>query len=144
MRLVGLHRLRRVPDKGTRTQTRQLCDGTHRKHRGLRTRPPRQTRVSSRVVRSLAGMSSIAVIHIPCEANPSLGTSVVNGPLAWAGVLGGCTVFFSGLPAAVAVFIPGRPEALSRRINRWLGIGFLAGMFVGLLVFFAFVARIVS
>lgn len=95
-------------------------------------------------MRSLAGMSSIAVIHILCEANPSLGTSVVNGLLAWAGVLGGCTVFFSGLPAAVAVFIPGRPEALSRRINRWLGIGFLVGMFVGPLVFFAFVARIVS
>ena len=65
-------------------------------------------------------------------------------PLAWAGVLGGCTVFCSGLPAAVAVFIPGRPQALSRRINRWLGIGFLVGMLIGPLVFFAFVARIVS
>ncbi len=50
----------------------------------------------------------------------------------------------SGLPAAVAVFIPGRPEALSRRINRWLGIGFLVGMPLGLLMFFVFVARVVS
>jgi hypothetical protein len=89
-------------------------------------------------------MSAIATIHVFCETNSSPGTAIVNGLLAWAGVLGGCTVFFSGLPAAVAVFIPGRPEALSRRINRWLGIGFLAGMFVGPLVFFAFVARIVS
>jgi hypothetical protein len=61
-----------------------------------------------------------------------------------AGVLGGCTVFFSGLPAAVAVFIPGSPEALSRRVNRWLGYGFLAGMVFGPLVFFTFVARIAS
>ncbi len=89
-------------------------------------------------------MSTIATIHVLCEANPSLGTTVVNGLLAWAGVLGGCTVFCSGLPAAVAVFIPGRPQALSRRINRWLGIGFLVGMLIGPLVFFAFVARIVS
>ena len=89
-------------------------------------------------------MSTIATIHILCEANPSLGTAVVNGLLAWAGVLGGCTVFCSGLPAAVAVFIPGRPQSLSRRINRWLGIGFLAGMLIGPLVFFVFVARIVS
>ncbi|MGO9247064.1 MAG: hypothetical protein ACLP7W_00510 [Solirubrobacteraceae bacterium] len=89
-------------------------------------------------------MSTIATIHVLCEANPSLGTAVVNGLLAWAGVLGGCTVFCSGLPAAVAVFIPGRPQALSRRINRWLGIGFLVGMLIGPLVFFAFVARIVS
>ncbi len=89
-------------------------------------------------------MSTIATIHVLCEANPSLGTTVVNGLLAWAGVLGGCTVFCSGLPAAVAVFIPGRPQALSRRINRWLGIGFLVGMLIGPVVFFAFVARIVS
>ena len=53
-------------------------------------------------------------------------------------------MFFSGLPAAVAVFIPGSPEALSRRVNRWLGYGFLAGMVFGPLVFFTFVARIAS
>jgi len=39
-------------------------------------------------------MSVTAVIRIPCESNPSLGTTVVNGLLAWAGVLGGATVFF--------------------------------------------------
>jgi hypothetical protein len=89
-------------------------------------------------------MSAIATIRVFCEGNPSLGTVVVNGLLAWAGVLGGATVFCSGLPAAVGVFIPGRPESLSRRINRWLGYGFLIGIPLGALVFFAFVARIVS
>lgn len=89
-------------------------------------------------------MFVIITIRILCEDNPSLGTAVVNGLLAWAGVLGGCTVFCSGLPAAVAVFIPGRPEALSRRINRWLGYGFLAGVPLGALMFFVFIARIVS
>jgi hypothetical protein len=89
-------------------------------------------------------MSAIAVIHILCEANPSLGTAVVNGLLAWAGVLGGCTVLFSGLPAAVALFIPSRPAALSRRINRGLGLGLLAGILLGALLFFVFVARIVT
>ncbi len=89
-------------------------------------------------------MTAIATIRILCEANPSLGTAIVNGLLAWAAVLGGCTVFFSGLPAAVAVFIPGRPDALSARINRWLGIGFLAGMLIGPLMFFVFIARLVS
>ena len=89
-------------------------------------------------------MPTLATIHFLCESHPSLGTAVVNGLLAWAGVLGGFTMFCSGLPAAVAVFIPGRPEALSRRINRWLGIGFLVGMPLGLLMFFVFVARVVS
>jgi hypothetical protein len=89
-------------------------------------------------------VNAIGVIHVFCEGNPSLGTAVVNGLLAWATVLGGFTMLCSGLPAAVAVFIPGRPEALSKRINRWLGIGFLAGMPLGLLMFFVFIARLVS
>jgi hypothetical protein len=89
-------------------------------------------------------MSVIATIRVFCEGNPSLGTAAVNGLLAWAAVLGGCTVFCSGLPAAVAVFIPGRPDALSRRINRWLGYGFLLGMLFGVLMFFVFIARIAS
>lgn len=88
-------------------------------------------------------MPTIAAIHFLCEGSPSLGTAVVNGLLAWAGVLGGSTVFCSGLPAAVAVFIPSRPETLARRINRWLGYGFLAGMPLGAFAFFASVARIV-
>jgi hypothetical protein len=89
-------------------------------------------------------MFVIATVRILCEADPSLGTTLVNGLLAWAGVLGGCTIFCSGLPAAVAVFIPGKPEPLVRRINRGLGVGFLAGTFFGALVFFGFVVRIVS
>ncbi len=89
-------------------------------------------------------MSATAVIRILCEANPSLGTAAANGLLAWAGVLGGCTVVFSGLPAAVALFIPSRPDALSRRINRGLGQGLLAGMLCGPLTLFVFTDRIVS
>jgi hypothetical protein len=49
-------------------------------------------------------MSVAATIRVFCEANPSLGTAAVNGLLAWAATLGGCMVFCSGLPAAVAVF----------------------------------------
>ena len=93
----------------------------------------------------LAEMSFIpAVIRILCEANPSLGTAVVNGLLAWAGVLGGCTVFFSGLPAAVALLIPSRPDSLTHRINQGLGRGFVFGMLLGSLTLFVFAARIVS
>ena len=54
-------------------------------------------------------MSAIAVIHVLCEANPSLGTSVVNGLLAWATVLGGFTVLFSGLPAAACSALDATP-----------------------------------
>jgi hypothetical protein len=89
-------------------------------------------------------MSIAATIRVFCESNTSLGSAVVNGLLAWAAVLGGCTVFCSGLPAAVAVFIPSRPDSLSRRINRWLGYGFLLGMLFGPLTLFVFIARIVS
>lgn len=89
-------------------------------------------------------MSVPAVIRILCESHPSLGTAFVNGFLAWAAALGGCTVFFSGLPAAVSLYIPGRPEALSGRINRGVGIGFVVGLPLGLLMFFVFIARIVS
>jgi hypothetical protein len=89
-------------------------------------------------------MSLPATIRILCEANTSLGTAVVNGLLAWAGVLGGLTVFFSGLPAAVFLFIPGRPESLTRRVNEGLGLGFVFGTALGALIFVFFVARIVS
>jgi hypothetical protein len=89
-------------------------------------------------------MSAIAVIRILCEANSSLGTAVVNGLLAWAGVLGGCTIVFSGLPAAVALFIPSRPTSLARRINRGLGQGLIAGMLLSPPTLFVFIDRIVS
>jgi hypothetical protein len=72
-------------------------------------------------------MHTTAIIRIFCEADPSLGTAVVNGVLAWTSVLGGLTVFFSGLPAAVALFIPSKPETLARRVNRGLGQAFSSG-----------------
>jgi hypothetical protein len=92
----------------------------------------------------LLGMSGAAVIRVLCEANPSLGTAAVNGLLAWAGMLGGSTAFFSGVPAAIALRVPSRPESLSRRISQGLGIGFVVGMGGGLLLFFVFIARVVS
>jgi hypothetical protein len=92
----------------------------------------------------LSAVTAIATIRILCEADTSLGSAVVNGLLAWTGVLGGCTMVFSGLPAAVAVSIPSRPASLARRINQGMGQGFLVGMPLGALLFFASVARIVS
>ena len=89
-------------------------------------------------------MSAIATISVLYETNPSLGTAVVNGLLAWAAVLGVCMAFYSILPAAVAVFIPGRPEPLSRRVDRWLAVGFLVGMPIGFLMFVVCVAGLVS
>jgi hypothetical protein len=34
-------------------------------------------------------------------------------------------VLFTGLPAALAMLIPARADTLSRRLNRWLGVGCL-------------------
>jgi hypothetical protein len=85
-----------------------------------------------------------ATIRILCEADNSLGSAIVNGLLAWAGFLGGCTVLFTGLPAAVAMILPDRAETLSKRLDRWLAVGFILGMSGGLLMFFVFVARIAS
>jgi hypothetical protein len=48
-------------------------------------------------------MTAIATIRVFCEGNPSLGTAVVNGLLAWAGALGGLTVFFG--PLMLFVFV---------------------------------------
>jgi hypothetical protein len=89
-------------------------------------------------------MPAAATIRVLCEADPSLGTAIVNGLLAWAATLGGCTVLFTGLPAAVAMFIPARGDTLSKRLNRWLGVGFILGMSGGLLMFFVFIARVAS
>ena len=89
-------------------------------------------------------MSATATISLLYEANPSFGIAVVNGLLAWVTVLGSCTAFCSLLPAAVAVFIPGGPEPLSRRIDRWLAVGFLVGMPLGFLMFSVCVAGLVS
>lgn len=89
-------------------------------------------------------MTAIAAIRILCDTNPSFATTMVNGLLAWIAVLGGLTAFCSGLPPAVAVFIPSRPDSLERRINRWQGYGFIAGVLLGALMFFVFIARVVS
>lgn len=64
-----------------------------------------------------------AVIRILCETSTPLASAVVNGLLAWAGLLGGFTAFFSGLPPEVALFVPSRPASLARRINWGLGAG---------------------
>jgi hypothetical protein len=89
-------------------------------------------------------MSAIAVIRVFCEGNPSLGTAVVNGLLAWATVLGGVTAFCSGLPAALLALDTTPADVRADLINRGLGIGFRIGMAGGLLMFFVFIARLVS
>ncbi len=89
-------------------------------------------------------MSVIATIRILCETNPSLGTAVVNGLLAWATILGGVTAFCSGLPAALFALDTTPAHVRADLINRGLGLGFRGGMFFGLLMFFVFVAKIVS
>lgn len=89
-------------------------------------------------------MGVLSVIRIFCEQSPSLGTSVVNGLLGWAGVLGGSTAFLSALPAAVFLLIPSRQESLARRVNEGLGRGFFLGMPLGALIFVLFVTRVVS
>ncbi len=89
-------------------------------------------------------MSAIAVIHILCEADPSLGTAVVNGLLAWATVLGGWTAFCAGLSAAVFALDTTPADIRADLINRGLGVGFRVGMLTGLLMFIVFIARIAS
>jgi hypothetical protein len=89
-------------------------------------------------------MSDIAIIRILCEVNPSLGTAVVNGLLAWGTVLGASTAFFSGLPAALLALDSTPADVRADLINRGLGIGFRIGMLAGPLMFFVFVTRIVS
>jgi len=129
-------------------ETRQVSERAARKHGGSVARIEicgAHRRISSQALRTVDRMFVIATIRILCEgSNPSLGTAVVNGLLAWAGFLGGCTVLCSGAPAAVALFITSRPDSLSRRITQGLGYGFLAGMAGGLLLFFVFVAKVVS
>jgi hypothetical protein len=90
------------------------------------------------------GMSTIATIHVLCETNPSLGTAVVNGLLAWATVLGGSTTLGAGLPAALVALDTTRADLRADLINRGIGVGFLFGMAAGALLFFVFVARLVS
>jgi hypothetical protein len=89
-------------------------------------------------------MSAITVIHILCEANPSLGTAIVNGLLAWATALGGGTAFCAGLPAAVFALDTTPADIRADLINRGLGIGFRIGMLTGLLLCIVFIARIVA
>lgn len=89
-------------------------------------------------------MTAIATIRVLCEAGPSLGTSVVNGLLAWAGLLGGLTAFGSGLPAALFALDTTPAQVRADLINRGLGLGFRLGMFLGPLIFVLFVAKVVS
>lgn len=89
-------------------------------------------------------MSTIATLRLLCDTDPTLATSIANGLLAWSALLGGLTVVFSGLPAAVALFIPSRPESLSRRINRGLGQGLVVGMLFGPLTLSVFIAKVVT
>ena len=89
-------------------------------------------------------MTAIAVIHVLCETNPSLGTSIVNGLLAGATVLGGFTALGSGLLATISMFVTVRPEARTSAINLGLAWGFVGGIAIGSVTLFVFIARIVT
>jgi hypothetical protein len=89
-------------------------------------------------------MSTIAAIRVLCEANPSLGTAIVNGLLAWGTVLGGCTAFFSGLPAALFALDATPAQLRADLINRGMGIGFSVGVPLGFVIFILFAARILA
>jgi len=89
-------------------------------------------------------VTAIATIRILCEGNPSLGTAFVNGLLAWATFLGGSTAFGAGVPAALLALDATRAEVRADLINRGMGAGFMFGMAFGALLFFVFVARLVS
>ncbi len=85
-----------------------------------------------------------AVIHVFCETNPSFTTTVVNGLLASATVLAGCVAFWSGLPAAVSLFVTVRPEMRTDAISKGMGIGFIVGVPFGALMLFVFIAKVAS
>lgn len=89
-------------------------------------------------------MNVVATIRILCETDPSLGTAIVNGVLAWATILGASAAFFSGLPAALLALDATPAQVRADLINRGMGIGFRVGMVLGLLMFFVFSARVVS
>jgi hypothetical protein len=89
-------------------------------------------------------MAPIAIIRVLCETNPSLGTAMVNGLLAWGTVLGASTAFFSGLPAALFARDTTPAHVRADLINRGVGIGFRVGMLAGPLTLFVFIAKIVS
>jgi uncharacterized membrane protein len=72
-------------------------------------------------------VTAIATIRILCEANPSLGTTIVNGLLACGTVLGASTAFFSGLPAALFALDTTPARVRADLINRGLGTGVHAG-----------------
>jgi hypothetical protein len=85
-----------------------------------------------------------AVIRILCETDPSFATAVVNGLLASATVLAGCMAFWSGVPAAMSLFVPATPKMRTDAVNKGMGIGFMWGIPLGALTLFVFAARFVS
>jgi hypothetical protein len=92
-------------------------------------------------------VTAIATIRILCEANPSFGSAVVNGLLAWGRIKAhppASTAFFSGLPAALFARDSTPARVRADLINRGTGIGFRFGMFLGPLIFVLFVAKVVS
>jgi hypothetical protein len=86
----------------------------------------------------------IAVVRILCQMTPSFTTSLVNGLLASATTMGGSMALLSGLPAAMSLFVPVKPEMRADAINRGLGLGFLIGAILGSLMLFVFIARLAS
>lgn len=86
----------------------------------------------------------MAIVHVLCETNPTLATSVANGLLAAATILGGCTALGSGLLATISMFVTVRPEARANAINMGLAWGFVGGIVRGSLTLFVFIAKLVT
>lgn len=85
-----------------------------------------------------------AVIRLLCEASQSFATSLVNGLLASATTLAGFVAFWSGLPAAVSLFLTVKPEMRSDAISKGMGVGFILGIGAATLTLFVFIARLAS
>jgi len=126
------------------TFSRQLSRANRLETRELRPAQQRRERVSSQAVSTVGRMFDTAIIRILCEANPSFGTAVVDGLLAWATMLGGGTALGGGLLAALIAFDTTKADLRADLINRGMGAGFMFGAALGLVTFVLFAARIVS
>jgi hypothetical protein len=89
-------------------------------------------------------MSSIGAIQILTEASLSFGASIVDGLLAWCGVLGVSLMFFAVLAVAGSRCVPGKSVSLARCIDRALGVGFVVGIGGGFSWFIIFLTKIAS
>jgi len=106
-----------------------------RSHTPMGVREPRRTaarELHPHRVLLLGVVTAMATIHVLCETSVSLGTSVIDGLIAWATILSAGTAFGAGLPAAMLLFDDTvRAKERADQINRGIGVGFIVGVFIG-------------